>query len=151
MDRRSFIGTSTVAATGLFVGAGLERAFAQGTKGTQGATVGTTAGTVRGLGVTTLEPTRLVPNVPSVAQSGLPGFEVLGWNGLVAPAGTPAPVIARLNKELREIVADPVVYGRLRSFGFDAFTSTPAELDEFVKIQLVKWTKMIKDAGIAAQ
>ena len=58
-------------------------------------------GTVRGLGVTTLEPTPLVPGVPAIAQSGLPGFEVIGWNGLVAPAGTPAPIIAKLNAAFR--------------------------------------------------
>jgi tripartite-type tricarboxylate transporter receptor subunit TctC len=58
------------------------------------------AGTVRGLGVTTLKPTPLVPGIPSIAQSGLPAFEVTGWNGFVAPAGTPTAIIAKLNSAL---------------------------------------------------
>ena len=102
---------------------------------------------VRALAVTTAARSALMPDVPSMKEVGI-DFDMASWNAIFAPAGTPTPVIARLNKELREIVADPVVYGRLRSFGFDAFTSTPEELGEFVQGELVKWGRWTKDAGI---
>jgi tripartite-type tricarboxylate transporter receptor subunit TctC len=105
------------------------------------------SGAVRALAVTTAARSALVPDVPSMKEVGI-DFDMASWNAIFAPAGTPAPVIARLNKELREIVADPVVYGRLRSFGFDAFTSTPDELGAFVRGELVKWSRWTKDAGI---
>jgi tripartite-type tricarboxylate transporter receptor subunit TctC len=105
------------------------------------------SGAVRALAVTTAERSALVPNVPSMKEVGI-DFDMASWNAIFAPAGTPKPIVTRLNKELREIVADPVVYARLRSFGFDAFTSTPEELGEFVRGELVKWGRWTKDAGI---
>jgi tripartite-type tricarboxylate transporter receptor subunit TctC len=106
-----------------------------------------TSGAVRALAVTTAARSALVPDVPSMKEVGI-DFDMASWNAIFAPAGTPKPIVTRLNKELREIVADPVVYARLRSFGFDAFTSTPEELGEFVKGELVKWGRWTKDAGI---
>ncbi len=105
------------------------------------------SGAVRALAVTTAEPSVLVPGVPSMRQAGL-DFDMQSWNAIFAPAGTPQPIVARLNKELREIVADPAVYARLRSFGFDAFTSTPEQLGEFVQGELVKWRRWTADAGM---
>ena len=105
------------------------------------------SGAVRALAVTTAARSALVPDVPSMKEVGI-DFDMASWNAIFAPAGTPKPIVSRLNKELREIVADPVVYARLRSFGFDAFTSTPEELGEFVKGELVKWGRWTKDAGI---
>jgi tripartite-type tricarboxylate transporter receptor subunit TctC len=97
--------------------------------------------------VTTAERSALVPGVPSMKEIGL-DFDMASWNAIFAPAGTPQPIILRLNKELRAIVADPAVYARLRSFGFDAFTSTPEELGAFVRGELVKWGRWTKEAGI---
>jgi tripartite-type tricarboxylate transporter receptor subunit TctC len=105
------------------------------------------SGAARALAVTTAERSALVPGVPSMKEIGL-DFDMASWNAIFAPAGTPQPIVGRLNKELREIVADPVVYARLRSFGFDAFTSTPEELGAFVKGELVKWGRWTKEAGI---
>jgi tripartite-type tricarboxylate transporter receptor subunit TctC len=88
-----------------------------------------------------------MPDVPSMAEVGL-DFDMHSWNAIFAPAGTPKPIITRLNKEIREIVADPVIYQRLRAIGFDAFTSTPEELGEFIRAELVKWGRWTKEAGI---
>jgi tripartite-type tricarboxylate transporter receptor subunit TctC len=105
------------------------------------------SGALRALATTTANRSVLMPDVPSMKEVGL-DFDMASWNAIFAPAGVPKPIVVRLNKELREIVADPAVYGRLKSFGFDAFTSTPEELGEFVKGELVKWGRWTKDAGI---
>ena len=109
------------------------------------------SGTLRPLGSTRLQRSALLPNIPTLDELGISNLEVDAWAGLFAPANTPADIVNRLNAEVRKIIADPQVKAQIAKVGFDAFTSTPAELDEFVKVQLVKWTKMIKDAGIAAQ
>ena len=70
------------------------------------------------------------------------------WAGLFAPGNTPPDVVARLSAELRRIIDNPDVKARLASVGFEAFSSTPEELGDYVRVQLAKWTKMIKDAGI---
>jgi tripartite-type tricarboxylate transporter receptor subunit TctC len=81
-------------------------------------------------------------------EAGLPDFDLNSWNGIFAPANTPKEIVTKLNTELRKIIAKPEVKARLAEMGFDAFSSTPEELGEFVKAELVKWTKLIKEAGI---
>jgi tripartite-type tricarboxylate transporter receptor subunit TctC len=73
------------------------------------------------------------------------------WAGLFAPAGTPGEIITLVNADVRRIIENPEVKGRLGGIGFEAFGSTAEELGEFVKVQLAKWGKMIKDAGIEAE
>jgi len=110
------------------------------------------AGTVRGLGVTTLEPTPLVPNVPSIAQSGLPGFEVLGWNGLVAPAGTPAPVIAKLNAAIRRGLTDQDTRKKMELAGYDvAGANTPEDFAKFIQADTAKWLDVVQKAKISVK
>ena len=106
------------------------------------------AGNVRVLAVTTGERSPLLPEVPSMAEAGLPAFDLIPWNAMFAPAHTAGPIVARLNTELRRIIADPKVKERLAAIGFDAFSSTPEELNAFVREDLAKWTKWVKDAGI---
>jgi tripartite-type tricarboxylate transporter receptor subunit TctC len=106
------------------------------------------AGTLRPLAVTRIRRSALLPDVPSLDEAGVPGFDMDSWAGLFAPAHTPAPIVGRLNVELRLIIDNPEVKARLGDVGFEAFSSTPDELGEFVKVQLVKWTQMIKDAAI---
>ena len=106
------------------------------------------AGTLRALAVTRLARSALVPDVPSLHEAGVTDFDMDSWAGLFAPANTPTETLARLNAELRGIIDGPEVKGRLRDLGFEAFSSTPEELGEFVKVQLVKWTRMIKAAAI---
>lgn len=74
--------------------------------------------------------------------------DITSWNGIFAPAGTPPEIVARLTAELVRIVARPDVKTRLAEMSFDAFTSTPEELGAFVAAELVKWSGLIKDAGI---
>ena len=109
------------------------------------------ANKLRALAVTMLERSTLLPELPSMNQAGVPEFEIDPWAGLFAPANTPGEIIKRLNSEVRAIVDSPEVKGHLADLGFQPITSTPEELGDFVKVQLVKWTKMIKEAGIEPQ
>ncbi len=109
-------------------------------------------GTVRGLGVTTLEPTQLVQNVPSIAQSGLPGFEVTGWNGLTAPAGTPAPIIAKLNAALQRGLDDAELRKRMETAGYDlAAHNSPEDFAKFIKTDTERWLSIVEKANISVK
>jgi tripartite-type tricarboxylate transporter receptor subunit TctC len=109
------------------------------------------AGTLRALAVTRLKRSTLLPDIPSLHEAGVTDFDMDSWAGLFAPANTPADVVGTLNAELRMIIDNPETKARIAALGFEAFSSTLAELDEFAKVQLVKWTKMIKEAGIEAE
>jgi putative tricarboxylic transport membrane protein len=76
------------------------------------------------------------------------GFDMDSWAGIVAPAHTPPAVVTQLNAELRKIIDSPDVKSKLGNVGFEAFSSSPDEFEGFVKVQLGKWGKMVKDAGI---
>jgi tripartite-type tricarboxylate transporter receptor subunit TctC len=106
------------------------------------------AGNVRALAVTTKERSALLPDIRSMTEAGLPAFDLIPWNAIFAPANTPRPIVQRLNAELRRIISDPKVKERLAGLGFDAFASTPEELDAFVREDLAKWTKWVREAGI---
>jgi tripartite-type tricarboxylate transporter receptor subunit TctC len=106
------------------------------------------AGTLLPLGVTRLQRSTFLPDVPTLHEAGVTEFEMDSWAGLVAPAGTPPAVIARLNAELRRIIDSPQGQARFASAGFEAFSSTPEELAKFIKVQLGKWTRMVREAGI---
>ncbi len=100
------------------------------------------------LGVTGAQRASFVPDAPTIAESGVPGFEVTGWNGLFAPAGTPAAIVNRLNQLVRQGLAHPDSKAVMGAQGLDATPSTPHELGELVKTELAKWSKVIKAAGI---
>jgi tripartite-type tricarboxylate transporter receptor subunit TctC len=106
------------------------------------------AGTLRALATTRLQRSTLFPELPSLHEAGITNFDMDSWAAMFAPANTPPEIVTRLNAELRKIIDDSDVRRRLGALGFEAFSSTPEELGEFVKVQLVKWTRMIKDAGI---
>src|SRR5262245_41765541 len=106
------------------------------------------AGTLRALATTRLQRSTLFPELPSLHEAGITNFDMDSWAAMFAPANTPREIVMRLNAEVRKIIDDPEVRGRLGAVGFEAFSSTPDELGEFVKVQLVIWTRMIKDAGI---
>ena len=106
------------------------------------------AETLRALAVTRLKRSALFPELPTMDEAGITGFEMDSWCGLFAPAGTPPQAVALLNGELRRIIALPDIQKRMAVIGFEAFSSTPQELGDFVKVQLGKWGKMVKDAGI---
>jgi tripartite-type tricarboxylate transporter receptor subunit TctC len=106
------------------------------------------SGALRPLGITRLRRSTLLPDLPTFDESGLKDFEVESWAGLFAPAGTPTEIVARLNRETRKIVESPQVKAQIAQIGFEVFGSTPEQLGEFVKDQLVKTSRMVKDAGI---
>ena len=103
---------------------------------------------VRALAVTTAEPSRLFPGIPTVAASGLPGFESVLVNGLFAPAGTPASVINTLHQEAAQFLRKAEVKERFFSTGMESVGTSPAELDSVVRSDIAKWGKLIKAAKI---
>jgi tripartite-type tricarboxylate transporter receptor subunit TctC len=106
------------------------------------------AGTLRALASTRLKRSTLLPELPTLDEAGVRGFDMDSWAAIFAPAGTPLDIITLLNAALRKIIDSPEVKSSLGNVGFEAFSSSPAELETFVKDQLGKWGKMIKDAGI---
>ena len=106
------------------------------------------SGGLRALAVTTSERSAILPDLPSMKEAGVPDFDLNSWNAIFGPAHMPEELVRRLNGEMARIIARPEVKARLAEMGFDAFSSTPAELDAFVKSELVAWTKLIKEAGI---
>jgi tripartite-type tricarboxylate transporter receptor subunit TctC len=109
------------------------------------------AGNFRALAVTTKERSALLPDLPSLAEAGIPGYDVTSYAALFAPAGTPKEIVDKLNAEVRKIIADPEAKKRIAVTGFDAFSGPPESLAAFVQTELVNWGKLIKDAGIEQQ
>jgi len=105
------------------------------------------AGKLRALAVGTLRRSALVPELPTLNESGLPGYDVSIWQALMAPAGTPKEIIARLNAETVRIMAMPEVKERFLSFGTDATSSTPEQLGQFLRDEVAKIRKVAKDVG----
>lgn len=106
------------------------------------------AGTLRALAVTTKERAASFPDVPTVAESGIPGYETYTWNALFAPAGTPPDVIARLNQSANTALKDPAVAERMKEFSATIVGSTPEELGAHVKAEIAKWTPVVRDAKV---
>ena len=106
------------------------------------------AGALRPLAVSRIKRSTLFPDLPTMDEAGIKGFNLDAWAGLVAPAGTPPDVIKKLSAALRPIIDSPEAQKKFKNVGFEAFSSSPAELGDFIKAQLVEWQKMIKDAGI---
>ena len=109
------------------------------------------SGRLRALGVTSSSRVASVPDVPTIAESGLPGYEAIAWNGFVAPAGTPKEIIARLHSEIAAILKMPDVKERLAVDGSIATAMTPEEFAAFAKAELVKWGQVIKASGARAE
>ena len=108
------------------------------------------AGKLKALGVTSLTSTELMPGVKSVAEQGLPGFELTAWNAFFAPKGTPQAMVMLLNAELRKILADPETRQRLMALGFEVAGGSPQELAERVRTEREKWSRIIRAANIKA-
>jgi tripartite-type tricarboxylate transporter receptor subunit TctC len=109
------------------------------------------AGKLRALGVTTLRRSAALPDVPTIAEAGVPGFEVDGWYGMLAPRGTPAAIIKRVNDELAAVLLMPDIKERLLAAGVDAKASTPAEFQDRIARDIVRWAEVTKKAHIAAE
>jgi tripartite-type tricarboxylate transporter receptor subunit TctC len=105
-------------------------------------------GKLRALGVTTAARAKVAPDVPTIAESGVPGFEVQNWQGIVVPKKTSVAIVERLNGEIRKVLAAPSMVDVLAAQGLDAAGGTPARFDQLVRDEIAKWRKLVKSAGI---
>ena len=108
------------------------------------------AGRLRALGVTGLKRAQRLPQVPTISQAGLQGFEVISWYGLVAPAATPAELVQQLNSELNRAVKAPGSAERVKALGMDTLHGMPADFDLFIRREITKWRKVIQAVGVRA-
>jgi tripartite-type tricarboxylate transporter receptor subunit TctC len=107
------------------------------------------AGKLRILAVTTPARSPLAPDIPTIAESGLPGFDVTGWYGIVAPARTPKAIVAKLNVEIGKALKSRQVIDNLAADGADARYSTPEQLTQLVAAEEKKWNNLVKTTGMA--
>ena len=105
------------------------------------------SGKLKALAVTSAQRSPAAPELPTVAESGLPGYEAIAWNGLLAPAGTPPEVIAKLNAEVKRALEAPEIKERFSAQGFSAAWNTPAAYGAFLQAELDKWAKVAKVSG----
>ncbi len=107
------------------------------------------AGKLRGLGVSTRERTKLAPQLPTIAESGLPGYEIIGWNGLIAPAKTPAAVVNKINAEVNRHLKSSELIQRLGQSSYDPAgdKNSPEQFTEFVRAEIAKFAKLVKETG----
>ena len=108
------------------------------------------AGKLRAIGVAIPKRSPYLPDVPTIAEQGYPAFESVGWIGLAAPAKTPAPILDRLNAEIRKMLQDPAVKERLDQLAFTPVGDTRAEFNTWVRNEIAKWSKVAKDSGAKA-
>lgn len=109
------------------------------------------AGRLRALAVSSLKRSSALPNVPTVAEAGLPGFEMVAWHIILVPKGTPAPIIKTLNEKIRATLADRVILQRFDKGGMEPVPTNPEETTAYLKSEQVKWRKVIKERNIQAK
>ena len=109
------------------------------------------AGQLRMLGISSLKRSGLAPDLPTLTESGVKGYDVAGWYGVVAPANTPRPVILRLNQEIVKILNSKSVTARLVDEGTDVVGNSPEQFGAFIKTELAKWTKAVRDAKVTLE
>jgi len=109
------------------------------------------AGKLRALAVSPAKRTPAAPEIPTVAEAGVPGYDSGAWFGIVAPAGTPKPVIDKLAHETQRILKLPDVRERIGALGAEVVGDTPEEFNAFMKSELAKWAKVIKEANVELQ
>jgi tripartite-type tricarboxylate transporter receptor subunit TctC len=109
------------------------------------------AGRLRAIAVTVTQRSSAAPDVPTVAESLLPGFEATAWYGVLAPAGTPKPIVTRLHSEFAKALAAPDVRQRLDNLGYDIVASKPEDFAAYIKTEIAKWAKVVKASGAKAQ
>jgi tripartite-type tricarboxylate transporter receptor subunit TctC len=105
------------------------------------------AGRVRALGISSSQRSATYPDVPTIAESGVPGFEVVAWGGIVGPARMPADIVARLNAEIRTALASPAVRDAYKALGAETAPSTPEQFRELSRVETAKWAKVVKVSG----
>jgi tripartite-type tricarboxylate transporter receptor subunit TctC len=106
------------------------------------------AGALRALAVTTSKRFPLLPDLPTIAESGYPGFEALAWNGVLVAADTPKPIVARLNAEMNAILKEPDVVQKMHGFGFDLIGGTPEDFGALISGEAKRWEPVIRKVGL---
>jgi tripartite-type tricarboxylate transporter receptor subunit TctC len=106
------------------------------------------SGKLRALAVSTAQRSKVAPDIPTLAESGVAGFDATAWFGLFAPAGTPRDLVQRLSREVAEAVKDPGVSEKLLKLGAEPVGDSPESFDKFFRAELAKWAKVVRQAGI---
>ena len=109
------------------------------------------AGSLRALAVTTKARSPLYPDLPTIDETAVKGFNLASWTGLLAPAGTPQPIVEKLNREVNAVLASLEVKERLASLGVEPDTMSAPQFDAFTRTEVAKWSRLVKDAGIEAE
>jgi len=109
------------------------------------------SGDVRALATTGQKRSSVLPDVPTVAESGVPGYEATIWLGVMAPKGTPQPIVDRLNAEINKVLNRPDVRDAWAKQGVEPLVMSPAEFDTYLRADIEKWGKVVKDAGVKVQ
>ncbi len=108
------------------------------------------SGRIKGLAVTSAKRVAAVPDLPTVSEAGLPGFEYTTWYGMLAPSGTAATIISRIHRDLAALAQEPKMQERFAAQGLDARFTAPAEFDAYLKDEVAKWSRVVKAAGLQA-
>jgi tripartite-type tricarboxylate transporter receptor subunit TctC len=108
-------------------------------------------GKVRALAVTGAKRSSAAPDIPTVAESGLPGYEAIAWQGVLAPAGTPREVVQRLHAELVRVIAQQDARRMLAEQGYEPAGTSPEQFDAYIRTEIVKWSRVVKSAGITIE
>ena len=109
------------------------------------------SGKLRALGVTGAKRSPSVPELPTISEAGVPGYEAAGWFGLMAPAATPREIVLQLNRDVNRILQLPDVKARLLDLGAEPGTTTPEQFLEFIRTDNAKWEKLIRERGIVVE
>jgi len=105
----------------------------------------------RALAVTSAKRSKVLPDVPTMQEAGVPNFDVASWQALYAPAGTPPAVVSRMNAEIEKIMANPEVAAKMEGLGLEYTANTPAQFADFNRSELAKWAKIVKDGNIKVE
>jgi tripartite-type tricarboxylate transporter receptor subunit TctC len=108
------------------------------------------AGRLRALAVTTAQRSPSVPELPTMSEAGLPGFEATTWHGVVVPAATPSPIVLRLNQDINAVLKEKDLSERLAGLGAEILTGTPRDFQDYIAREIPKWSKVVKDSGAKA-
>ena len=103
---------------------------------------------IRAIAVTSKNRSRLLPEVPSVAESGYPGFEAVAWHGILAPAKTPPAIIKKLNQEIAKVLKDPEIRARFSKDGLEIVGGSPEDFSIYIKAEVDKWGKVVRESNI---